>query len=211
MTENTQVLIVCVQNVERLVQRVRTRVGKVTAVKVQTALPVPAASVAVELNADVHNSAQNAGGDDFLDLEEIVCKTALLEHQKMTAVLFCRLAEIVKLLDGGNAGLFAKHVQTVSEQILGDRVVQMAGRCIDNQINVVSRKQLGVIIIDVTAVFLRGAVLSFFELFNNRYDAETLGIFFQVQTVNVSAASALSDDRNAKLFHNTEFLSAISF
>jgi hypothetical protein len=54
-----------------LVERVRTGVEQVAAVVILDALPVPAARVAVECDADLDDATQIAAADDLLHLLEI--------------------------------------------------------------------------------------------------------------------------------------------
>ena len=112
--ENFGHTVVHIHYIKRLIKRVRSCVCKVSAVEFAAALPVPAACVAVELNADLNQSAQHAGSDNFLYLFKIMGKSGLLEYKERSAVLFCNFAQFVKLLYCGNAGLFAQYVKAVS-------------------------------------------------------------------------------------------------
>ena len=105
--------MIVIQKVQSLIERVGTGVCKVTAVKIKTALPVPTSCEAVELNTDMNDSAKLARRDNFLYLFEVMREAALLEYQKLKILAFCDRNKNIVFFNGGNEGLFAKHVKAV--------------------------------------------------------------------------------------------------
>ena len=180
----------------------RAGVGEVAAVEVQTALPVPAARKAVELDGNVRNPAQITAGDDFLDLLEVVGEAALLEHQHMHALFLGQRGQLVAFGDGGNERLLGQHVEAGGKKFLRDRKMQVARRGVDDEVDVLALQQRSVIGIGVAArVFACGALAADVERLDDGGDLEALGVLLQMQPVDVAARTALPENCNAYLFH----------
>ena len=194
--------VIIIKDIQRLIERVRTGVCKVAAVKVETALPVPTSCIAVELNADVNDSAEHARCDNLFNLKEIVCKAALLEYQKLCALFFGKAYENIVFFNGRHEGLFAQHVEAVLQKILGYREVKIAGERVYDDIDIVAVEDFLVVGINVAAVFNSSTLAADFHLIDDRNDLKAFGVLFQVKTVNIAAASALTEYSDSDLFHS---------
>ena len=194
--------VVIIQKVKRLIEGVRTCVCKVTAVKIKAALPVPTSCKAVELNAYVNDSSQLARCDNFLYLKEVVCKAALLENEKLKSLAFCKRNENIIFFNSGNEGLFAKNVEAMLQKVLCYRKVEITGKRVDDEIDIVAVQNFLIVGINVAAVFLCGSFATDLHLIDYRNDLKAFGVLFKMQAVNIAAASALTEYSNADLFHS---------
>ena len=121
-----------------------------------------------------------------------------MECRHGNAVGIGRLYEIHALKIGAAEGLFGKHVEAMAQQILGDGVMHLREGGIDDEIDVVSAEQLGIIGNGVTAEFLGGTTAAELVRFNNANDlAEIIVGRTEEFSVNISTASALADDGNS--------------
>jgi len=190
-------MVVVVKQIQSLVKGMRTCIGKSAAVRGEEALPVPTAGIAVELNAYLRKAAENAGSDYFFNLKEVVCKAALLKNEHMAAMLCGSLFQYVEFFDGRNEGLFGEYVEVMLKKVLGDGKMLVAGGSIYNQVYVLAVEYVFVVLKNLTAEFLCGTVAARLKRLNYADDLEAFGIFFQMQTVNIASASALTEYNKA--------------
>ena len=206
MAEYLRHSVVIIQKVECLVKRMRSGVCKVAAVEVKTALPVPTSCKIVELDTDVNDSSQFARSDDLFYLFEIVSKAALLENEKLKSLAFGNGNENIVFFNGGNKGLFAKNVKAVLQKVLRYCKVEIAGKRVNDKVDIVAVQNFLIIGINVAAVFLCGSFAADVHLIDYRNDLEAFGVLFKMQAVNIAAASTLTEYSNAYLFHNLMLL-----
>lgn len=204
MAEYLRHSVVIIQKVECLIERMRAGVGKVTAVKIKTALPVPTPCKVVELDTDMNDPSQFARGDDLFYLFEIVSKAALLENKKLKSLAFGDGNENIVFFNGGNKGLFAKHVEAVLQKILGYGEMKITGKRVNDKVDIVAVQNFLVIGINVTSVFLCGSFTTDVHLIDYRNYLKAFGVLFKMQAVNVAAASALTEYSDAYLLHNSK-------
>ena len=198
--------VIIVQKVERLIERMGAGVREVAAVKIETALPVPTSCKAVELDTDVNDSSQFARCDDLLNLKEVVSKTALLEDKKLKSLAFGKRNENIIFFNGRNEGLFAKNVEAVLQKVLCYCKVEITGKRVNDEVDIVAVQNFLIIGINVAAVFLCGSFATDLHLVDYRNNLKAFGVLFKMQAVDVAAASALTEDCDSNLFHNSKLL-----
>ena len=106
-------------------------------------------------------------------------------------------------LHGGDKGLFAQHIEAVFQKILRYREVEIAGKRIDDKVNILSAEYLFIIRINITAVLFFRTFAADIHLVDNGDDFEAFGILFQVKAVDIAAAPALTEYGYTNLFHFT--------
>ena len=157
------------------------------------------------MNAHLHQTAQHAAFDDLVNALVIGRKMGLLEDAQHHVVFLCGADHGVAFLGMCGEGLFHHHVKAMGEQVHGDGIVQMGIGAVDDQVDIRAAIQLAVIGKDLAAVFFSGPDAAFFEPVNDSYDVVLVVLLAAEEvTVNVAAASSLTDDGNSEFFHGLD-------
>ena len=166
-------------------------------------LPVPTARKGIVANADLLDVAKLSAFEHFFDVEVMGREKALVENRQSYVVVLGSLDKVTALIIVTCKGLFNKHVEAVLKKVAGDGVMGIRIGGVDHKIYICSAEKLLVVGAHcASGIFSKGSFASFGVGFHYGDDLNVCVSFRFVEfSVNVSAASSLTDNGGSQFFH----------
>ena len=111
----------------------------------------------------------------------------------MATVFFGGLFKDIEFLNGRHERLFGEDIEAVFKQVLCDFKVLVAGSGIHDKVDILAVENIVIVFKYLAAVLLSSTVAAGLQRLDNADNLESLGVLFQVQSVNIASASALTE------------------
>ena len=185
------------EEAEGLINGMGSCVEQATAPVFLTGLPVPAPRKAAPGGSDVHNFAQDARVDDFLDFVEVGLQPVVLKGGKDAVVVSGCLNDVVELCHGFAGGFFAYDMASRLESGNAGDGVQGLVQGIDKEIKSIRFDHVLPVFISFGSKLLAGIAPALGQLISYGYNFEFVGHLAQLFGVDVVSTATLTTDGDA--------------
>ena len=167
-------------------------------VTVQQGLPVVTAGKSVLADTGQLYITDGTLLQQALHLDVIIIELVLMENGELNIVSLCSIDQILNHFRSLAQRLLTQDVKAVSQQILGDRVVQVGVGCVGNEVQfILVSKQFGVVAQGLAAKNLPGSSGTVGISFHYILDVADIVVFStQKSAMDVTAGTAKTNDCN---------------